>query len=85
MSPVVESRLWTSDEEERLRALVVSGKHPAANGKLLRRSEKAIRNRLHRLGVPKRINVELKAKGNEMLAMCPRRNRAFVPSMEQHI
>ena len=47
MSPVVESRLWTSDEEERLRALVVSGKHPAAIGKLLGRSEKAIRNRLH--------------------------------------
>jgi ParB-like chromosome segregation protein Spo0J len=64
MSPVVESRLWTSDEEERLRALVVSGKHPAAIGKLLGRSEKAIRNRLHRLGVPtKRIHVGPKAKG----------------------
>jgi hypothetical protein len=37
---------------------------PAAIGKLLGRSEKAIRNRLHRLGVPtKRIHVGPKAEG----------------------
>ena len=64
MSPVVGSRPWTSEQDERLRALVVSGKHPAAIGNLLGRSEKAVRNRLHRLGIPsKLITVGPKAKG----------------------
>jgi hypothetical protein len=49
MSPVVASRPWNSEQDERLRALVLSGKHPAAIGKLLGRSEQAIRNRLYRL------------------------------------
>jgi len=47
MSPVVGSPPWTSEEDERLRALTISGK-PVAE--IAKHVGQAVRNRLHKLG-----------------------------------
>jgi len=63
MSRVVGSPLWTSEEDERLRASAISGKPVAEIAKQLGRTEHAVRNRIYKLQIPlKRITFRLKAK-----------------------
>ena len=53
--PLIASPGWTVDEEEQLRSLLKNDEHPASIGKLLKRSEGAIRHRMTKLGLrPKR-------------------------------
>ncbi len=55
---VITSRPWTTEEEQRLCVLAVSGDRPATIGKQIGRSEQAIRKRLYKLGIPpKRITI----------------------------
>jgi hypothetical protein len=58
--PLIASPPWTTEDEQRLRVLLISGEHPAMIGKQLQRSEVAIRQRMTKLGVrPKRGIVRL--------------------------
>jgi hypothetical protein len=65
MSPVVGSRLWTSEQDERLQALALSGASVAEMAKQMKRSEEAVRSRAYRLKivVAKSRKLGLKAKG----------------------
>jgi hypothetical protein len=66
MSPVVGSPPWTSREDERLRALAISGKSGAEIAKQLGRTKQAVQNRIHKLGISlKRVKIRPKTKRNE--------------------
>ena len=56
--------LWTSDEDDELRSLILASKDIATIAKELNRTQKAIRRRATKLKLPlKVVSVELKAKG----------------------
>ena len=63
MSPVVGSRAWTSEEDECLRALAISGKSAAEIAKQLGRTKQVVQNRIHELGISlKQIKLGPKSK-----------------------
>ena len=45
-------KLWTREEEEELRALILSGKSPEAIAVRFNRTPKAIRNKANKLNLP---------------------------------
>jgi hypothetical protein len=49
---VVASPLWTPDEDERLRAMALSGASVAAIAKQIKRSKAAVRGRAYKLSIP---------------------------------
>jgi hypothetical protein len=50
--PLVASPPWTTEDEQRLRVLLIGGAPPSAIGKQLNRSEGAVRLRMKKLGLP---------------------------------
>ena len=65
MNPMVGNPPWTPKEDERLRALALSGASVAEMAEQMKRSEHAVRSRAYRLKivVAKSRKLRLKAKG----------------------
>jgi hypothetical protein len=58
--------MWTPEEDDELRSLVISSKDIATIAKQLNRTHKAVRRRATKLKLSlKVVEVGLKAKGNE--------------------
>ena len=62
MSPVVANPIWTPYEDERLRALALSGASAATIAEQIKRTEAAVRKRAARLNI---VVAKSKAKGND--------------------
>jgi hypothetical protein len=64
MRPVVANPIWTPYEDERLRALALSGASAATIAEQIKRTEAAVRKRAARLNIVV-AKSRLKAKGND--------------------
>jgi hypothetical protein len=67
MSPMVGNPPWAPEEDERLRALALSGASVAEMAKQMKRSAEAVRSRAYRLKIvvakSRNKGLRLKAKG----------------------
>ena len=65
MSPMVANQPWAPEEDQRLRALALSGASVAEMAKQMKRNEEAVRSRAYRLKIvlAKSHKMRLKAKG----------------------
>ena len=67
MSPMAGNPPWAPEEDQRLRALALSGASVAEMAKQMKRSEEAVRSRAYRLKIlvakSRNKGLRLKAKG----------------------